>query len=252
MRYFESELARALKSRGTFFTMVLIFSLFAICVWQFYGSFLFYKGYALYFFFLLYSPLTVFAPIIAILPFAGSYLHDKENGFLWGVINRSNIQRYWRTKFWSVGITGALALMIPLIILLIVNLAIFGNHHASFGDLTGPFVWLYNTHQDFWLILITILHSGLFGFIYANLGLVVSLYIPKSYAVVGFPFLIYLVPAFVFPFLGLSQFEPSATFIFYASSGSTYTSVYGELILVLILVMLAGYWRIRRPEKWLL
>lgn len=257
MKYFKNELLRILKSKAFIFPIIL-----SLCM--FVGSFLVtkddiisYGGYSLFYstMFMGYLPLLPsFAPLLAALPASNSFIQDKQHHFLWGIFNRTTSQQYWIVKFFSVGLAGALALILPLTIWLIINLIFFGNVHPvdSAGlALSGPFWNLIVTKQDFWYCLINILHCGLFGFIYANIGLLASLFIQKSYAAIGLPFIIYTLPSFIFPYLGLDVLEPVDTFLLNGNGNSTYGTVYGELSLVLIIIVILYIWRTRRSHKWI-
>ncbi|WP_125605081.1 hypothetical protein [Lapidilactobacillus bayanensis] len=254
MRYFSRELVRGFKSLNFWIACLLCLAFFMFSFWynrftieNAHGYYLFYSV----LFFGAVALLPVFAPIIAALPFSQSYLQDKDHHFLWGVMNRMTPQQYWRTKMLVTGILGALVLMLPLFLWLLINLVFLKNNKVpDLMTVAGPFSSLYNTRPLLFCLLL-IGHSGLFGFIYADLALVVSLYIEKTYAVIAIPFLAYLLPSFVFPYLGLSRFEPTMTFIINLDPGSTYLTVYGGLLFVGALTSTLLVAKIRKAEQWL-
>lgn len=253
MTYLGMELRRGLKSVNFMLSCILCLIFFCFGYWANQLSIQMEGGLLLFYSAILFGSgalLTVFAPIVATLPYSASFLQDKKHHFLWGVLNRMSIKRYWLTKFVVVGILGAAALMVPLVLLLIVNLIFWGHGHVDAMGLSGPFWNLYTSKQDLLFAIVLIIHSGLFGWVYAEMGLVVSLFVDRVYAVVGIPFVLYLAPSFVLPFLDLSRFEPSTTFAMNLVSDASYWSVYGELFGLLGVIILAMIYRIRRDQKW--
>lgn len=249
MFYLILEIKRALKGNLFYISLVLNAVCLLIGIWEMKLTISVDKGYAFFYSGIIlggFTMITLLAPAIAALPFSGSFLQDTEHHFIRGVFNRTKCLNYYWRKIISTGISGALALTLPLVGLLLINLLFFGNHHPNIGSLVGPFSEFYKQKQDLVYILFIILNSGLFGFIYANLGLVATLFIPKPYVAIGIPLIVYMVPSFFFTYFGLDRFEPVTTFYLSANASENYLTVYGQLFLLEVVILVVGYLKIKR------
>lgn len=251
MSYFSLEMKRSLKNKRFYTALLLNFLCLLISIWGMRVTISIDKGYSLFYSAITlgsFTMITLLAPVIAALPFSGSFLQDTDHQFIRGVFGRMKPSKYYWNKIVSTGISGFLAIVVPLVCLLIINILIFGNHHANVGSFSGPFSHLYIKEQDLAYIICLILNSGLFGFVYANLGLVTSLFVPKTYATIGIPLIIYMIPSFFFTYFGLDRFEPVTTFYLSANAYETYLTVYGQLLLLEIITLGAGYIRIKETR----
>ncbi|MDR1473430.1 MAG: hypothetical protein LBI41_02530 [Lactobacillales bacterium] len=209
---------------------------------MFKGLVLFYIGYIL-------SPggiLTVMVPIIVALPFAASFIEDKEKFFLRNILIRESRIQYFLKKYLVTGFLGSMAVALPLILLLIINLFFFPKGDFNLGSMAGVFHEIYERSKLAYAI-ISIANATIFGFIYANIGLTISFFIHNKVLAITAPFLLYILPAFFFTYLNLSQFEPSATFDF-----STSTRAYiiaSEFLFLLMTSIIAGYIKFVKIDK---
>lgn len=213
------------------------------------GLVLFYIGY-------LFTPggiLTVVVPIIVTLPFAASFIEDKENFFLRNVLIRETRIYYLIKKYLITGLLGSLAIALPLLILLLLNvmllnIGVFPKGNVNLGTGAGPFNEIYQRNQLMYA-LITIANSAIFGFIYANIGLTISFFIKNKIAAITTPFLLYMLPGFFFIYLHLDRFEPSSTFDFNANSKNTLSIVISEFLFLLTTSLIAGYIKFVKIDK---
>lgn len=194
------------------------------------------------------SILPILAPLLAALPMSDSYINDSKNNMTNAIFSRETKGKYFKKKFISVGLSGFISLFLPLTILLIINIIIHPNFSKAYmGFIGGAFSDIYTYNQLLYAVLI-ILNSGIFGFVYANIGLVSSFYLKNRYACVFFPLIIYFSPSFLFPLLGLDKYEPITTFDITSNTATNGFLVYAQLLLLLIITFALGYKKINKKE----
>ncbi|MDR0691069.1 MAG: hypothetical protein LBF32_03365 [Streptococcaceae bacterium] len=203
------------------------------------------KGLILYYIGYLLSPggiLTVFVPIIVALPFSASFLEDREKFFLRNVLIRESRKYYFTKKYLITGLLGSLAVSLPLLTLLIVNLLFLpkGNIQHIASSMSGAFSEVYN-HSQLAYAWLTIANAAIFGFIYANIGLTISFFIKNKVAAITAPFLLYMSPAFFFIYLNLTPFEPNFTFQFNGQMDIRFSIIASEFLFLLTISLIAGY-----------
>jgi hypothetical protein len=144
--------------------------------------------------------LPLMAPVIVTLPFAASFIEDKEKFFLRNVLIRESRLYYFIQKYITTGLLGGLAVALPLFLLLVLNLVIYPKGSVNFFSAVGPFSAVFKYSQLAYAVIL-IINSYIFGFIYANIGLTISFFIQNKVAAIISPFLLY-----------------SARFLFYLSA----------------------------------
>jgi len=207
---------------------------------------LYYIGYLL-------SPggiLVIMAPIIVTLPFAASFIDDEEKHFLRNVLIRESRINYFVKKYLITGILGSLAISLPLLMLLLINIIFFpkGSIQHIAPSMSGAFNEVYQNSQLAYALL-TIVNSTIFGFIYANIGLAISFFIKNKVAAIVGPFLFYILPSFFFIYLNLTPLEPSFTFNFSGQRDIKFSIIALELLLLLIISVIAGYLKFIKLDK---
>ncbi|WP_446452687.1 ABC transporter permease [Tuanshanicoccus yangjingiae] len=190
--------------------------------------------------------LPVVVPLIIALPFSNSYLQDIENNMILGILTRTTINKYYMVKILVNSLASWLSIIVPLSIFLIINLVLFPLDKAAyFGEIGGAWSFLFKQNALIY-IFITILNSGLFAIVYSNLGFVSTLFVHHKLVSIVMPFIFYILPSFVFPFLELDKFEPVTTFDLTANTTSTSAIVYSQMILILLIVLVVGYVKIKQ------
>jgi len=152
----------------------------------------------------------LFAPLAATLPYADSYLRDRDHGFSRYALLRMTHRRYLVGKFVINGLVGGLAVALPMALF-------FGYTFSVYARTLPPLAWSGYTEE--WMravgflgnlfvpnpnlyILARIILGFLFGFTNASLGMAVSPFVRNRYIVLAFPFTFSLIYNFIFAFLG--------------------------------------------------
>jgi hypothetical protein len=233
------EFKRGLLSKKFFIAIFLNCLCLAVGIYNNRLALLMFKGLVLFYLGYLLTPagvLTIMAPIIAVLPFAASFVEDKEKFFIRSILIRESRTQYFLKKYLVTGLLGSISVALPLVLLLIINLLFFPKGDFNLGSMQKTFHEIYEQSKLTYAIM-AIVNFAIFGFIYANIGLTISFFIRnKVVAIVG-PFLLYTSPAFFFIHLNLSQFEPSATFDFDTRA----YIIASEFLFLLTISLIAGY-----------
>ncbi|MGT2732547.1 ABC transporter permease [Streptococcus ruminantium] len=249
MSYFLAELRRGLKSRLFLISCSLTFIALIVGVVNGWSSIQGIGG--LSFFLYAFSLgggaiLPILIPILVSFPFSHSYIEDTEHNMIYAVLSRTTVKNYFFTKFFAIGCVASLSLFLPLLLLLVINQFLFPIGAPIYlGDIKGAWSFIFQENQ-LWYVMITIIHSTFFAFIYANLSFVSTIYLPNKVTALVAPFLVYYLPSFVFPFVGLDVLEPVNTFDLTANSASNELFVYGQLGCILFLTVVLGIYKIQK------
>ncbi|WP_238386388.1 ABC transporter permease [Streptococcus sp. S784/96/1] len=184
--------------------------------------------------------------MIVALPFSNAYLQDKENNMIYGMLTRTTLKRYYLTKFLVNSLVSTLVGILPLALFLTANEVLFPVEQGSyFGEIGGAWSVIFKKSPLLYSV-ITIINSGFFATIYANLGLVSTFFIRHKLVSIVMPFMIYILPSFVFPFVGLDQFEPVTTFDLTANTSATAVLVYSQMVVFFLVIAVLGYVRLKK------
>lgn len=143
-----------------------------------------------------YTPFSLFAALLATLPFADSFLDDRNHGFINSIIMRVPYRKYLAAKSIAVGLVGGVSIAFSLLLMFLL-LALIGpvdfaargyysNSTQILVEPVGPLGWLYNTNP-FGYLTFLLATAFAFGFVYALLGLAVSALINNRYVVLAAP-----------------------------------------------------------------
>lgn len=182
--------------------------------------------------------IMLIAPLLSAFPFADSFSVERSNGYRSLVLLRTKNVRYVTSKFIANALAGGLVLFSPHVLIYILSDLIYPNELPTYlGQqrliITGPFSEIYPIDPALYVWIIMIL-SFLFGAIYSSLGMAISMFIENRYVIIATPFLIYLMGTFILANLRLEFLLPSVTFAPYQVTTSSFESVFGELVLLLI------------------
>lgn len=146
------------------------------------------------------------APLIATMPFADSLITDLKQGFSGYVNLRCSYRQYFRAKVISNAIAGALAIALPLILLIIILVFIYPTQVGQSEYISrlynrpdypvGPLGFLYQG-QPFLYITFLIILGGLFGAVYASVGLTLSSMVKNPHWVLATPFLFFCLASYM-------------------------------------------------------
>jgi hypothetical protein len=159
-------------------------------------------------------------PLIAVLPFADSFAHDRSLGFLRFLITRATYRRYLIGKYIASFLSGGFAVSIAMSFSFLFSVFTFprGLNPDPFAariqpsENLGPFGFLYDTAPDLYIFsLITM--SFFFGATYAIFGLSLSTFMDNRYIVLATPFVIYNIAHFVLAILQIPAWSPVSTLV---------------------------------------
>jgi hypothetical protein len=132
------------------------------------------------------------APFLAALPFAAIYKNERETKYADLLKIRRGGKSYAVTRFFTVGIGGGFALMIPEILLLAVSY--FINNSAVMDDL--------------FRINYTLALSFPFGFVFACFAYAITFITRSKIIAIITPEVLYLLLTYAFPYLDLEKYYP--------------------------------------------
>ena len=142
-----------------------------------------------------YGEFAFLAALLATLPFADSFLTDRDQGFLRLVALRAPYHRYRAAKILAVALAGGSGLLLSLLIIFLAGLGAPTDWNATVYSATstlnngvpwGPFGGLYTQNPLYYLLYLLTSAFG-FGAVYALLGLAVSTVVSNRYVVLAAP-----------------------------------------------------------------
>jgi len=142
-----------------------------------------------------YGEFAFLAALLATLPFADSFLTDRDQGFLRLVALRTPYHRYRAAKIIAVALAGGAGLLLSLLIIFLAGLSAPTDWDATVYSATstlnngvpwGPFGGLYTQNPLYYLLYLLASAFG-FGAVYALLGLAVSTVVSNRYVVLAAP-----------------------------------------------------------------
>lgn len=141
-----------------------------------------------------FSPFAVFAGLFPGIPYAYSYIEERNCGYLKYIEIRMSRVRYRWQKIFYTGLSGGISLSMPVIFVFILLDIITGNatpqNYPSImlDTIWKPYIFIWGGR--FVLLLKTIL-TFLFGVMWAELSLLCSLIVKNKYIAFVLPFVIY-------------------------------------------------------------
>src|SRR5450830_1088953 len=170
--------------------------------------------------------LALFAPLIAVLPFAASFITDRTSGYITFILSRTSFHRYRTSKYVANLLAGGVSTSLPLLVGYgIINIfykrglpPIPAPGEAWVGarlpwvNANGTFGYLYRTKPDLYIFFLIGL-AFLWGAAWATAGLAVSSAVHNKYRALVAPFLLYVVAHFVISVLGVPEWSPLNNFV---------------------------------------
>ncbi|MBI5822552.1 MAG: ABC transporter permease [Chloroflexi bacterium] len=200
---------------------------------------------------------VLFAPLAATLPYADSYLRDREQGFARYALLRMTHRRYLVSKFVINGLIGGLAVALPMILF-------FGYTYSIYARTLPPLAWsgyteewmraigflggLFVPHPNLY-IFARIMLGFLFGLTYATLGMAISPFVRSRYIVLAFPLVFCWVFAFLANFLGVPALSPDYVLVPDGILSSTATTILVPLGTTFFLSTISIFGFIRKYDR---
>ncbi|QAA32901.1 hypothetical protein [Clostridium manihotivorum] len=256
--YFKQEMRRALYSKN----MIIAIVLSCICMFSgiLLGNFYVEKKDAVYYFMLAHSLgrtslLSLLGPVIVSLPFAASFLEDKDSGFLKLILLKISRKKYLLTRIISNAIAGALSITVPLIIVFIFYSLIYGVKTGGMaaGKYAGDLDWLSVNKPVLFVIVILVL-SFIFGIVISTLGLGLSTVIKSKYLTIILPFLFSIFTGTVFQYFGINKifdFELAGLFDFNLTGlvNLRHILLYDSILCLLGILLFVNFSRGKNGDK---
>lgn len=152
----------------------------------------------------------LFAPLAATLPYADSYLRDRNQGFARYVLLRMTHSRYLISKFVINGLVGGIAVALPMIVFFGYTFTVYPRTLPPLSATPYSEEWMravgflgniFVPHPNLY-IFARITLGFLFGLISATLGMAISPFVRSRYIILAFPFTFSLIYNFIFAILG--------------------------------------------------
>lgn len=173
------------------------------------------------------SGFDLFAPILAVLPAATMFCEDYNSGYLIMILSRSDRRKYLKETYLCSTICGGLAIFIPSIlssVFYIINGKTNTIENMKYGYSTvfdeSVFADIQYMYGGGLLVGLLLVLSFVFGAIWSNVGLYISVLLPKRYIALASPFVIYFALHLIFYRIGTllvlspaNMLMPAATFI---------------------------------------
>lgn len=140
------------------------------------------------------SGFTPFAVLFPLIPYATSFCDEFNSGSTKYIITRIGVKQYTKKKVISVGLSGALAIGIPFLIIFVM-IALIGipTTAANLSDYYWSTKW--EPYAAIWggnFVMAAKLVLGLlFGCVWALVGLAISTIVTNRYVVIIGPFILY-------------------------------------------------------------
>jgi len=174
--------------------------------------------------------------IIVQIPFAASYVTERNNKYLNLILSKTNNKNYLLSRFISNFLVGGILLSTTLVIVLGI-LSIFFPFCANFN--------LYVTNQSFKGYFEPVfLHSPLaycfmiigfnflFGGTYASLGLAISSIANNKYITIAGPFVFSIICTFILEFLNLQFLLPATCLVPSYVPNATIFTIMGQMVVL--------------------
>lgn len=197
------------------------------------------------------SGYDLFAPILAVLPAAAMFCDDYNSGYIKSILSRARKRRYIRETLLCSSIAGGLAIFLPCFLSGLFYLANgkldIPENMNSWGYSTVFDETVYADMQYVWggllLALMLMTLAFLFGAIWSDVGLLVSVLLPNKYLALAAPFALYFSIHLIFYRVGsllvlspVNMLMPDTTFIPF----TWYPLLYEAVLLGVICILFSG------------
>ncbi len=191
----------------------------------------------------------VFAGMFPGIPYGFSLLEERNSSYLKFILQRMSAKRYICRKIVTVGISGAVSTLIPYLALALpVWLVTAHSDVPPYENLTFALRWqLVAANSGEWAVyLLKGLLMVLFGILWAEVTLFLSLFVKNKYIAFVLPYILYELVWILFP---VNNLNPVALIRSDASvDGLPLGWSFAEFILLIVLVFFGIYFVFRRQS----
>jgi hypothetical protein len=183
---------------------------------------------------------------IVVLPGSLSIYEDLEHKNIQNILTRISIKKYFFSKIFSTGLISSSLVGSLLTILLLISL--FYNkmpNHIVNNFTFGAFSSLYPYHK-LWYAIIFILNGIAFSFVFSILAVTATIFWQNKYAAAIITFIMYTFTTPLFAILGWGNLGFTHLFDYSSNYLTSPVSIYAELLVILILAVTLGYWKLKR------
>lgn len=135
-----------------------------------------------------------FASIFPTLPYAFSYLEEKNSGYIKHIISRIGLKKYKLNKIFFTALSGGLAVAVPCFILFLM----LSGMGAEVSEINYPYMYADSQYAPYlfvwggrFVLIIKLIIIFLFGCGWALIALLISLLVQNRYMAFIIPFAIY-------------------------------------------------------------
>lgn len=215
------ELKRALDNKGTWIVFGIILLVVFMDAWFYHdlsrdsGKYtypdLFILGWLpMDYQFVFGSLFRAMLPLVAAIPHGASFYRDKTSGYIKNICIKVSKRKYYTAKYVVTFIMGAMMIMVPLIIslmLVLTYLPIVKPQPFAFQGIAGNEFSLIYYSNPFIYACIYLFINGMFGAIAAVISLCISDFAKSQFSVIVLPFTIYLFGGALLEQMDLSIFS---------------------------------------------
>ena len=175
-----------------------------------------------------------FAALLAILPYAFSYLEEKNSGYGNYIISRCGIKKYVVSKVLSVGVSGGVAMTIPFILIIVIVLlngesVTTTNYPEMYvGRIWEPYLFIWGGK---FIFLLRVLLIFMFGTEWAEIALFISVCYSNRYVVFIMTFVCYQLMWMILPT------KINMTYLFRADFSRETMNIYTPYLIWCIYIM---------------
>jgi ABC-type transport system involved in multi-copper enzyme maturation permease subunit len=194
------------------------------------------------------GPFVLLAPLIAVLPFAASFITDRTSGYITFILSRTSFRRYRASKYVANLLAGGVSTSLPLLVGYgIINIFYkrglppvpapgepWVNACLPWVNANGTFGFLYRTKPDLYIFFLIGL-VFLWGAAWATAGLATSSILHNKYRALATPFLLYVIVDFILQIIGRAEWSPLlnlAPVVYKTTSPATTFTELGALFLL--------------------
>src|SRR5450830_24741 len=186
---------------------------------------------------------AIFAPLIAVLPFAASFITDRTSGYITFILSRTSFRRYRTSKYVANLLAGGVSTSLPLLVGYgIINIFYkrgfppvpvtpsegWVNVRLPWVNANGTFGYLYRTKPDLYIFFLIGL-AFLWGAAWATAGLATSSVVRNRYYALAAPFVFYIIVHFVTTVLWIAGWSPLFNFAPFLYKGTSSITTFVEL-----------------------
>lgn len=155
-----------------------------------------------------FSSFVIFAGLFPGLPYAYSYLEEKNSGYLKFVLPRMSRKTYAAQKIVFTGLSGGLAMMLPgILVFILLDLTTFDTTPAYYPSVFDDLYWA--PLMFIWggrlVLLIKAALMFFFGVMWSEVALLTALLVKNKYVAYVIPFLVF---EFLWIAVGPSMYNP--------------------------------------------